>query len=151
MKHCFNVAIASDVGVNAAIVFERMAFWIGHNKKTGKNFKDETFWTYNTLDEIAEQFEYLSVKQCRTAIDKLIQSEYIKTGNFNRHGYDRTRWYALTEKGESVVLKSKKVVPLRANGKANEGETIPIKNKQIKIKGIDQERIAHIRKICGIS
>ena len=150
MKHCFNVAIASDVGVNAAIVFERMAFWIGHNKKAGKNFKDETFWTYNTIEEIAAQFDYLSAKQCRTAIDKLIQSEYIKTGNFNRHGYDRTRWYALTEKGESVILKSKKVVPLKANGKASEGETIPIK-KQIKIKGIDQERIAHIRKICGIS
>ena len=43
MKHFFNVEVASDVGVNAAIVFERMVFWISHNKKNGKNFKDDTF------------------------------------------------------------------------------------------------------------
>ena len=134
MKHYFNVDVASDVGVNAAIVFERMVFWISHNKKTGKNFKDDTFWTYSTQADIAEQFEYLTVKQCRTAIDKLIENEYIKTGNYNRHKYDRTRWFALTEKGERIVQKSKKVVPLRANGKSDEGETIPIKNKQFKIK-----------------
>ena len=151
MKHFFNVEVASEVGVNAAIVFERMVFWIGLNKKAGKNFKDETFWTYSTQADIAKEFEYFTVKQCRTAIDKLIEHEYIKTGNYNRHKYDRTRWFALTEKGERIIQKSKKVVPLRANGKDNGGEPIPVLNKQIKIKGIDKERIEHIRKICGIS
>ena len=151
MKHFFNIEVASEVGVNAAIVFERMVFWIGLNKKAGKNFKDDTFWTYSTQADIAKEFEYFTVKQCRTAIDKLIEHEYIKTGNYNRHKYDRTRWFALTEKGERIIQKSKKVVPLRANGTDNGGETIPVVNKQIKIKGIDKERIEHIRKICGIS
>lgn len=150
MKHCFNVAVASDVGVNAAIIFENISFWIDHNKKAGKNFKEDTYWTYNTQAEIAEQFEYLSEKQCRTAIDKLIEGEYIKTGNFNRHKYDRTRWFCLTEKGQSISQKSKKVLPLRANGADKEGEPIPDINKQIKIKDISQERIEHIRKVCGI-
>lgn len=151
MKHYFSTEVASEVGVNAAIIFERIVFWIGLNKKNGKNFKEDTYWTYSTQNDIAEEFEYLSVKQCRTAIDKLIQNEYIKTSNFNRHKYDRTRWFCLTEKGESISQKSKKVLPIRANGKLKEGETIPVINKKINIKGIDKERIEHIRKVCGIS
>ena len=132
MKHFLNVEVASDVEVNAAIVFERMVFWISHNKINGKNFKDNTFWTYSTQADIAKEFEYFTVKHCRTAIDKLIENGYIKTGNYNRHKYDRTRWFALTEKGERTIQKSKKVVPLRANGKDNGGEPIPVPNKQIK-------------------
>ena len=102
MKHFFNVEVASEVGVKAAIVFENIAFWIDHNKKAGKNEKEGRFWMYSSINALAENFEYLTIKQTRTAIDKLLEAGYIIQGCFNRHGYDRTRWYALGEKGESI-------------------------------------------------
>ena len=37
MKHYFNVDVATDVGINAAIIFGNISFWINHNTKTGKN------------------------------------------------------------------------------------------------------------------
>lgn len=116
MKHYFNVAVASDVGVNAAIVFENIAFWIEHNKKNGKNEKEGRFWMYSSNQDLAENFEYLSVKQTRTAIEKLIDADYIMPGCFNRHGYDRTRWYALASKGESILQTSQIDLPVKANG-----------------------------------
>lgn len=149
-KHYFSPEVAQEAGINAAVIFERLAFWINHNKRKGKNFKDGTHWTYSTQKEIAEQFPYLTLKQTRTAVDKLIAAGFIKTGNFNRHKYDKTRWIALTEKGEAVSPPGKKIVPLRAKGNTGKGEPIPVINKQLKIKGIDKERIEHIRKICGI-
>ena len=97
-KHYFDTAIAADVGINAAILYEHIKFWIDHNKKTGKNLKEGKHWMYNTQAELSEQFEYLSVKQVRTALAKLEAAGYIIKGNFNRSGYDRTGWYALGEK-----------------------------------------------------
>ena len=116
MKHVFDVTVASEVGVNAAIVFENIAFWIEHNKKAGKNEKEGRFWMYSSINDLAENFEYLTIKQTRTAIDKLLEAGYIIQGCFNRHGYDRTRWYALGEKGESIFHSGQIDLPSEAKG-----------------------------------
>lgn len=126
MKHCFNVAVASDVGVNAAIVFENIAFWIEHNRKAGKNEKEGRFWMYSSNQDLAENFEYLSVKQTRTAIEKLIDADYIMPGCFNRHGYDRTRWYALAPKGESILQEGQIDLPVKANGEPKGAKVIDL-------------------------
>ena len=150
-KHYFNIEVAKEAGVNAAIVFQNLSHWILHNAKQGRNFQDGTHWMFSTQAAIAEQFEYLSVKQCRTAIDKLIELEYIKTGNYNSHAYDRTRWVALTEKGESITQAGEKHLPVTAIGLDNGGEPIPNIENRYKIKNIDPDRVARIRQLCGIS
>lgn len=99
MKHCFDTEIAKEVGINAAIIYENLRFWIDHNAKKGVNKKEGKYWMYTTQKELSEQFEYLSVKQVRTALEKLENAGYIVKGNFNRSAYDRTTWYSLTEKG----------------------------------------------------
>lgn len=150
-KHYFNIHIAKEAGVNAAILFQNIAHWIQHNAKQGRNYQEGTHWMFSTQKDIAEQFEYLSVKQCRTAIDKLIELEYLKTGNFNRHAYDRTRWFALTEKGESMVQMEEKHLPVKAIGVDTGGATIPNIENRYRLKNIDPDRVARIRQLCGIS
>ena len=98
MKHYFDTEIAKECGINAAIIFENLAFWVRHNEKNGKNNRDGRYWVYQTQQELSEQFDYLSVKQVRTALEKLEVAGYIIKGNFNRHGYDRTTWYTITDK-----------------------------------------------------
>lgn len=102
-KHYFDTEVAADVGINAAVLYSHIKFWIEHNKKTGKNFKEGKTWTYSTQKELSEQFEYLSVKQVRTALEKLEAAGYIIKGNFNRSGYDRTCWYSLGEKAQQEI------------------------------------------------
>lgn len=125
VKHCFNTEIAKDVGINAAVVFENLAYWITHNEKTGRNIKDGAAWMYATQKEIAAQFGYLSVKQTRTALEKLAMGGYIETGCHNKHGYDRTAWYTLTEKGESFCRGGRKGTTKKALRIARKGEPIP--------------------------
>ncbi len=150
MKHSFNTEVAQEVGVNAAIIFERMAFWINHNKKTGKNFINGVYWTYSTQKEIAEQFEYLTLKQTRTALEKLVESGYLEKGNFNRHKYDKTCWYSLALKGIAKCHRERLEGSKKDSPNALEGEPIPFNNK-VKIQSISTDRIEHIRRICGIS
>lgn len=94
-RHYFDVEIASRCGVNAAIIYENLKFWILKNRERGVNLRDGRHWVYQTQRELAEQFEYLSAKQVRTAIDRLEADGLILKGNYNRTGYDRTTWYSL--------------------------------------------------------
>lgn len=157
MKHYFEVEVAAAVGVNAAVVFENIAFWILHNEKQGKNERDGAYWMYATQKDLAEQFDYLTEKQVRTAIEKLKAADYLRVGNYNRHGYDRTVWYKLGEKGESIKRKGLMLVPELANGESekaegsdNGGGAIPIYKQDIKNKDSIKKRAMEIALRCGI-
>ena len=93
--HAFNVDVAQDVGVIAAIVFYELCFWCDLNRKKGQNYKKGSFWTYKTATELSVDLPYLSERQIRYAIEKLIKHDYIRRGNFNKRGFDRTKWYAV--------------------------------------------------------
>ena len=153
MKHYFDVEVAKEVGVNAAIIYENISYWVNHNAKNGKNLKDGLFWTYATQKDIAAQFDYLSVKQVRTALEKLEESGYIKTGSFNKHGYDRTTWYTITEKCKCQEEQMQMPVranaePIRAIGFAVDGATIPDSNTDNNKQDIIQ-RARELAAKCG--
>ena len=48
-------------------------------------------------------FPYMGEKQFKAALQKLIDEGLLKTGCYNSKPFDRTLWYALTEKGESML------------------------------------------------
>ena len=155
MKHFFDVDVAKEVGVNAAIVYENIAFWVKHNAKQGKNLREGVHWMYATQKELSEQFDYLSIKQTRTALEKLEEHGFIKTGSFNRHGYDRTTWYTITEKAESNSPDGELQLPSRANEEPKKaigfdlvGVTIPDLKEDNKKEDIKQ-RARKLAASCG--
>lgn len=125
LKHFFSVDVAVSVGVHSAIIFENIAFWVMKNKTSKRNFHNGKYWTYGSIKHLSGLFDYLSEKQVRGALDKLITCGYIETGNFNRSAYDRTKWYTLTDKGESIALKQKNELPKRAIGYLENVKAIP--------------------------
>ena len=94
-RHSFDPDIAALVGLNAAVIFQNITFWIEKNQANQRNLRDGRYWTYNSISAFAELFPYLTEKQIRTALDKLIKSELVLKGNFSDDRYDRTCWYAL--------------------------------------------------------
>ncbi len=93
--HSFDVEIAMLVGQPAAVVYRNLVFWIRHNESNGKNFQNGRYWTYNSLNAFAEQFPYMTAKQLRTAIDKLVNGGLIVKEKLSENRYDRRNWYAL--------------------------------------------------------
>ena len=114
--HSFDPAIAGKAGVNAAVIYQNIAFWVEKNRANNKHLHEGRYWTYNSMRAFEELFPYLTQKQIRTAIDKLIDCGLIVAGNFNKAGYDRTKWYSLQGQIE---------LPSRANGNDQKGEPIP--------------------------
>ena len=102
-KHYFDIEVAQMVGVNAAVLLENIAHWCEHNQANNTNFHDGHYWTFNSTKAFEELFPYIKSRGIRTALDKLKDGGLIVVGNYNKSPYDRTQWYALTEKAEALL------------------------------------------------
>lgn len=109
MKHIFDVELATEYGVNCAIILENLHYWIAKNEANEANFHEGRYWTYNSRKAMAKLFPYLSERQIETAVKKLIDAGLVVTGNYNKVPYDRTLWYALTDKGIALFKNVKSI------------------------------------------
>lgn len=126
--HCYHQLLAIKYTLEAAIVLEHFYLWILTNEKKGINYKDGRFWTYQTLEEIHERIPELSIGKIRGAIRILEKNGIIVKGNYNKKGYDRTIWYAITDFGFAEIERSEQMDSIEfANGNVENGKPIPDK------------------------
>ena len=131
MEHSFDIDIATEYGINCAILLRMFYFWIEKNRANGKHEYDGRFWTYNSVKSFEKLFPYLSGRQISSAIKKLIEAELLVDGNYNDSSYDRTKWYALTDKAYSVLKNSNSHFTKMQNGDSKNVEPIPVINRVI--------------------
>lgn len=112
MIHSFDVEIACEFGVHAAILFQNLGFWVAKNEANGVNIHGGRAWTYNSRKAYHQLFPYLSERQIEMSFKRLIDAGLVVTGRFNRLGFDRTLWYSLSDAGYARFG----VVPFHENG-----------------------------------
>ena len=123
--HFFETDIAVEYGVVAAVLLQNLEYWTKQNEANGTNFYDGRYWTYNSRRAYRELFPYMSEREINTAFQKLIDAGLVITGNYNKLAYDRTLWYALTEKGKSIMSKCKMETVKMSNGTPRNVPPIP--------------------------
>lgn len=84
-------------GVNEAIMLHHIIFWIDTNAANKQNFFEGRYWTYNSTTAFMEQFPFWTKDQIKRILKSLREQDVIMVGNFNKSGYDKTLWYALTD------------------------------------------------------
>lgn len=94
MIHGYDPEVALDVGVIAAVLYKNIQYWCEKNRANERHLHDGLYWTYNSVKAYSKLFPEFTEQQVRNAIKKLCEKEYIRTGNFNDDGRDRTRWFA---------------------------------------------------------
>lgn len=97
MNHSFNVELAMKYGIEEAILIENFAFWIKKNAANGVNYVDGEYWTYNTAKALEELFPYMNLKKIQRILVKLEELKILKSDNFNKKAYDRTKWYCIID------------------------------------------------------
>ena len=115
MVHSFDSEIAKEYGILEAILLNNLHYWIVKNQANNKHFYDGKYWTYNSIKAFKELFPYATERKIRTALGHLVEKEILVTGNYNQSTYDRTLWYALTNKGLSVLQKCQMQVAEMSN------------------------------------
>ena len=84
--------LAKEVGLNEAIFVQQLHYWT--NGKAGK-LKDGKRWVYNTYKDWEENFPFWSNATIRRTIASCEKQNIIIVGNYNRAGFDKTKWYAV--------------------------------------------------------
>jgi len=106
-NHTFNVEFASRYGIEEALIFGDIYYWCIKNKENDINLKKgsdgvERYYTYNSTAALQDSYKYMTLTKVYRVIGKLEKEGLIITGCFNKRVGDRTRWYAVTEKGEQI-------------------------------------------------
>ena len=103
-----NTDLALVLGdLNEAIVLNQLNYWLGINRKAGKNFIDDRYWVYNSYsDWKAKDFPYWSEKTIQRTFTRLENKGVVVSANYNKLGIDKTKWYTIdTEKLQELVDK----------------------------------------------
>lgn len=101
MIHSFNTEYAKKYDVIGATILQNIIFWSLKNKANQSNIYEGYVWIYNSVRAWGELFDYLSESQIKRELKKLEDAGVIKTGNYNKSAYDRTKWYAIID--ESIL------------------------------------------------
>ena len=101
--HTFDVNGAARYGVHAAVVFQGIVWWCEHSKANEINYHDGLYWMFNSMKAFTELYPYFTDKQIRGAIEKLVSAGLVVKGNYNKNTFDRTLWYAVTDKGWALA------------------------------------------------
>ena len=123
MIYSFDEEVAKEVGVNAAIILDKFTWWIRQNEANERNFHDGRYWTYNSTKALTSMFPFFKGKQIGRILKKLINDGYLMTGNYNKIAFDRTLWYALTDKGERLMKYKEMDFPKMGNEISQKWET----------------------------
>lgn len=113
--HMFNIKIAKKLGMIEAVLLHNIQFWIEKSKANNKHFYKGKYWTYNSAKAFSELFDYLSDRQISRALKNLVDDGWLIKDNFNNNPFDRTSWYALSDKYCDEFMPE--------NGKANNCES----------------------------
>lgn len=134
--HSFDVSMAENYGLNAALIFKSIAYWVDHNQTKPDRVKDGMSWVYMSRKAWAKEYPYLGEGAIRSALDTLLEKGLVKTGNYSGGMYKRTTWYTLTEKGWNLWLNkpnplAKITKPFGENNQTITDTNITDTNKQI--------------------
>ena len=125
MQHSFDIDIAKEYGILEAILLNNMWFWVERNKANETNFYDGHYWTFNSTKAYTELFPYVTQRQIQNALKHLRDEDILQVGNYNKLTYDRTLWYAFTEKGKCIMQKCKMDCVKMSNALCNNVQPIP--------------------------
>lgn len=113
-SHSFDVGIAKLLGVNAAIVFNHIVYWLRINAAKGSNFIDGRTWMYETQAEMAAFLEYMTLEEVKKSVVKLLDAGLLIKGNYNKNAFDKTSWYTTSDKEIIEIKKTLSKAPYGA-------------------------------------
>lgn len=78
--------------LDEAVILQQMHYWI--EKK--QNYRDGRYWVYNSMGNWMQQFPWIKSRTTLTRyFNNLEKKGLLITGNYNKAGFDKTKWYTI--------------------------------------------------------
>jgi hypothetical protein len=143
-QHHFCTELADEVGVMKAILLDNIYYWWQRNVANQKNFHDGSYWTFNSSRAFLEMFSYMSRASITRYLFELERDGWLKSANYNKARYDRTKWYTLTEKSINIFnvsLNNNSPLPKVDNVLTQSEATIPYSKPDNKLTALSQSQL----------
>ena len=125
-SHSFSVDVAGQYSVDVALMLQHICFWYEKVVSDDINkFKNE-HWVRMKLTQMNHQFPYWGISKIRHLIDKMLDENLIKKGEFNTKKNDRTKWYTLTKKGKNLLNISSDKSPKKVSAEIGNNKSAEI-------------------------
>ncbi len=105
--HSYNVSVAADVGINAAVLFYNICYWVEENTTNDRNFINGKYWTYNTIKALQTMFPEMTKNQIEYALKKLKDNGYIESAALSEDTRDRTNYYTVCDTDKWILCEKK--------------------------------------------
>lgn len=120
--------LATLIGLNEAIVLQQVHYWLKIKEKHQKDYIDGHYWVYNTYGQWQEQFPFWSIRTLKRVFTALEKSGLLLSANYNKAGFDKTKWYSINYKALNNLNSSSNqtdtiVVPTCHDGEYQNGTT----------------------------
>ena len=117
----FNAKLATEIGCNEAIFLQQIHYFLQINEEADRNKKEGKYWTYNSYTEWQKEvFPFWSTRTIGRVVRSLEEQGLLVTDNFNKAGFDKTKWYTINY--DKVKQIEKQVYSSRQNGSTDNTE-----------------------------
>lgn len=103
LSHSFSVEVAKQYDVNTALLLQHFSFWYLKNKSDKNQFFNGDYWVRMKVKQLHEYFPYLTERQLRYSLKKLLESGLLIQDEFNHDKSNRTKWYCLTKSSKTLM------------------------------------------------
>ncbi len=101
--HSMGVWLAVKYGMAEAMLLGYFYRWICHNEAKQHNYREGRYWTFDSVRELHKKFPYISIGKIVKITNMFVNEGILLKGNFNKLEWDKTVWYALTDKGRKMM------------------------------------------------
>lgn len=99
MVNSFDVNVAKEYGIYCAILLE----YIHARMNTHDG---DRYWMRESVKTIHENIPYMSEKQIRSSLDKMVDGGILMVANYSKDLHDRTKCYTFTQKAYSLTYRN---------------------------------------------
>jgi len=82
-------SLATLIGLNEAIFIQQIHYWVQRSTTD----VDGNMWSYNTYDELQEQFPFWSVRTIKSIVKSCKENGYLFVENLSKNKRDKTNYY----------------------------------------------------------
>lgn len=103
--HSFWPSEAEQFGIPKAVLIFDIRHWLTQHKNNAQKVhqRDGFVWMFNSATAFSIRYPYMSPSTISRHLNELEKDGIIKSsGNFNRAGYDRTKWYTIPSEFELI-------------------------------------------------
>lgn len=78
--------------LDEAVILQQIHYWI----EKRQNYREGRYWVYNSMENWMRQFPWIKSRTTLTRyFNNLEKKGLLITGNYNKAGFDKTKWYTI--------------------------------------------------------